>query len=187
MKILNLFAGIGGNRELWDYLNCVITSVEYDGKIAILYKELFPNDKIIIGDAYEYLEKNYNKFDFIWASPPCVSHSRININFNQPCNIRLPDLKLYSIILFLQQWFKGNWIIENVRPFYKPLIKPTCIRGRHIYWSNIPIPSDKKISPAKQNKLKINKINRNKVDPKEGKILMDYLINKKQLSIEVFK
>jgi len=199
MKILNLFSGIGGNRELWKN-EYEITAVEYDEKIAKLYSERFPKDKMIIGDAYEYLEKNYQEFDIIWASPPCVTHSRININFNQTWNIRLPDLKLYSIIIFLKQWFKGNWIVENVIPFYSPLIKPSCIRGRHCYWSNVAIPSDKKkrirevgchhskkylstLNPKQQTKEKFSKIVRNKVNSMEGKILLDYLIHKNQKSI----
>ena len=32
MKVLNLYAGIGGNRKLWT--NCEVTAVELDQKIA---------------------------------------------------------------------------------------------------------------------------------------------------------
>lgn len=35
MKILNLYAGIGGNRALWE--NCEVTAVELDEKIADVY------------------------------------------------------------------------------------------------------------------------------------------------------
>jgi DNA (cytosine-5)-methyltransferase 1 len=53
-KILNLYAGIGGNRKLWgdDY---EITAVEYNEHIAKVYTNQFPNDKVIIGDAHQYL------------------------------------------------------------------------------------------------------------------------------------
>ena len=49
MKILNLYAGIGGNRKLWK--NVEVTAVEIDPNIAKIYQEFFPNDKIIIGSA----------------------------------------------------------------------------------------------------------------------------------------
>ena len=32
MKVLNLYSGLGGNRQLWK--NCEVTSVEYDPKIG---------------------------------------------------------------------------------------------------------------------------------------------------------
>lgn len=43
MKILNLYAGIGGNRKLWSDEH-EITAVEYKQDIADVYKQLFPND-----------------------------------------------------------------------------------------------------------------------------------------------
>ena len=49
---------------------------------------------------------------------------------------RYPDMKLYEEIVFLQHNYNGKWIVENVRPFYKPLIKPTKEVGRHLFWSN---------------------------------------------------
>ena len=48
-----------------------ITAVEIRPDIAAVYKKYFPQDDIIIGDAHEFLLKNYKSFDFIWASPPC--------------------------------------------------------------------------------------------------------------------
>lgn len=146
MKILNLFAGIGGNRELWGKEHNV-TAVEYDPKIAYLYHQRFLDDNIIVDDAYDYFLHNFEKFEIVWASPPCQSHTCLthsNIGrIYKGANLkrRLPDMKLYSLILFLKHNFRGNWIVENVNPYYDFLIPPTCIRGRHVYWSNIQIPS----------------------------------------------
>ena len=69
MKILNLYAGIGGNRKLWGDEHD-ITAVELMPEIAKIYKELYPNDTVIVGDAHEYLRLHFREFDFIWASPP---------------------------------------------------------------------------------------------------------------------
>jgi len=48
-------------------------------------------------------------------------------------------MKLYQEILFLQYNFKGNYVVENVKPYYKPLIEPTTILQRHYFWSNFKI------------------------------------------------
>ena len=66
MKILNLYTGISGNRRLWGDSHD-ITVVEIDPKIAEIYKDFFPNDRVIEGDAHEYLRKHFRKFDSIWA------------------------------------------------------------------------------------------------------------------------
>ena len=135
IKILNLYAGIGGNRKLWK--NCEVTAVEIDEQIAGVYKSLFPKDKVVIGDAHQYLLDHYKEFDFIWSSPPCPTHSRLCTTMKYKT---YPSMILYQEIIFLRKWFKGKWIVENVIPYYDNLIKPTVILGRHQFWSNFNIP-----------------------------------------------
>ena len=138
MKVLNLYAGIGGNRKLWEDVE--VTSVEYEPKIAAQYKQLYPNDNLIVGDAHEYLLDHYREFDFIWSSPPCQTHSKTNYFTNEiRKRSRYPDMSLYQEIIFLNQFCKGKFCVENVIGYYKPLIKPTKI-GRHYLWSNFNIP-----------------------------------------------
>lgn len=133
MKILNLYAGLGGNRKLW--YDAEITAVENEPKIADVYQRLFPQDEVIIGDAHQFLLDNYERFDFIWSSPPCQSHSKMAKATRHKLR-RYPDMSLYQEIIFLKHYFKGTWIVENVTPFYEPLISGTII-GRHIFWSNM--------------------------------------------------
>jgi len=137
MKILNLYCGIGGNRKLWGNLD--ITAIEIESKIADKYKKLYPNDKVIVADAHEYLLDHYKEFDFIWSSPPCPTHSRTNY-FTQHIRKRpvYPDMKLYQEIIFLDKFFKGKYCVENVISYYNPLIKPQKI-GRHYFWTNFNI------------------------------------------------
>ena len=140
MKILNLYAGIGGNRKLWE--NVEVTAVENNESIAKFYLDHFPEDKLIITDAHEYLLNYYSEFDFIWDSINCPSHSRARFwasRANKKMKPVFPDMKLYEEILFLKHYFKGKWIVENVVPFYEPLIKPTLKIGRHLFWSNFHI------------------------------------------------
>jgi hypothetical protein len=61
MKILNLYAGIGGNRAL--STDCQVTAVEYDPRIAAEYGRRFPNDTVAVDDAHEYLKRNFASFD----------------------------------------------------------------------------------------------------------------------------
>ena len=110
MKILNLYAGIGGNRKLWGDKH-EVTAIENDSKIAKIYQELFPNDKVIITDAHEYLLKHYQEFDFIWSSPPCPTHSNTNRFLNAQGVIRYPDMDLYKEIILLKEFFKGNYVM----------------------------------------------------------------------------
>jgi len=136
MKVLNLYAGIGGNRKLWDDVE--VTAVEIDPKIADVYKTLFPKDEIIISDAHQYLLDHYKEYDFIWSSPPCPTHSRSNIFLNAQGCIRYPDMNLYQEIIFLSQWYEGLYCVENVISYYDPLIKPQTL-DRHYFWSNFMI------------------------------------------------
>lgn len=138
MKILNLYAGIGGNRKLWGD-NHEITAVEFNEDISRVYKELYPSDNVITGDAHQYLLDHFQEFDFIWSSPPCPTHSRLNTMLPSVGNeYRYPDFKLYEEIVFLSQFYKGLFVIENVIPYYKPLI-PAVEVGRHLFWSNFNI------------------------------------------------
>lgn len=138
MKVLNLYAGIGGNRKLWGN-DHEITAVEYDENIANVYKDLFPNDNVIVTDAHQYLLDNFSNYDFIWASPPCPSHSQTNNFLHYQGVIRYPDMSLYQEIIFLQHFFKGKYCIENVVSYYNPLIPPQQ-SGRHYFWANFRIP-----------------------------------------------
>ena len=142
MKILNLYAGIGGNRKLWGNEHN-ITAVELNEKVAAKYLALYPKDKVIVADAHEFLLDNYKEFDFIWSSPPCQSHSTTNY-FTQHIRKRpvYPLMSLYQEIIFLQNFFKGKYCVENVVSYYEPLIKPINI-GRHYLWSNFFIPAIK--------------------------------------------
>lgn len=141
MKILNLYAGIGGNRKLWGDEH-EVTAVEWDKEILQVYKDNFPNDTVKLGDAHMYLLEHYDEFDFIWSSPPCQTHSSFRHNIcvkYRGTKPKFPDMTLYEEILFLKHHFKGKWVVENVKPYYKPLIDGKLIQ-RHMFWSNFDIP-----------------------------------------------
>lgn len=152
MKILNNYCGIGGNRKLWGDSH-EITAVEYKPEIAKIYQDFFPNDKVVVGDAHQYLLDHYHEFDFIWTSPPCQSHTTMNVaNHLSPyeedqermqkqiangggIKPRYPKMELYQEIIFLTHFFKGKWCVENVIGYYEPLIKPQ-VMAKHYFWTN---------------------------------------------------
>lgn len=141
MKVLNLYAGIGGNRKLWSKKHQV-TAVEIVPEIAKVYKKFFPKDKVVVADAHDYLLKHFKEYDFIWSSPPCPTHSVCCYFLKGQGIIRYPDMKLYQEIILLKHFFKGKFVVENVKPYYEPLIKPQII-GRHCFWANFIIPEKK--------------------------------------------
>ena len=138
MKILIGCAGIAGESELWDDVNNEITHIELDPKIAKIISDRKPDRIVIVGDAYEYLLNNYQDYDFIWFSPPCQANSRM-IRGGKNRKPRFPDLKLYELKIFLDYNFNGKYCIENVVPYYKPVIEPSAKLGRHLFWSNFEI------------------------------------------------
>ena len=143
MKILNLYACLGGNRYKWDEVADIeVTAVELDPELARLYQERFSNDIVIIEDAHQYLIDHYKEFDFIWSSPPCPSHSRVRHSQKNRDNIKplYPSMILYEEIIFLENHFKGKFVVENVIPYYEPLIQAKK-RGRHLYWTNFNLPN----------------------------------------------
>ena len=149
MKVLNLYACLGGNRYKWDEvakeanIQIEVTAIELDEEAAKLYQERFPNDTVIVTDAHQYLLDHYKEFGFIWSSPPCPTHSRFNFSMKNNWKMKYPDMSLYQEIIFLQTWFNGKFCVENVIPYYEPLIAANK-RGRHLYWTNFNLPNDLK-------------------------------------------
>jgi DNA (cytosine-5)-methyltransferase 1 len=147
IKILNLYACLGGNRYKWDEVADIeVTAVELDTELARMYQERFPDDTVIVADAHQYLLEHYKEFDFIWTSPPCPSHSRIRFNQAKGRNddvykAEYPNMMLYQEIILLDNYFEGKYVVENVIPYYEPLI-PAKKRGRHLYWTNFNLPSE---------------------------------------------
>ncbi len=135
MKVLNLYAGVGGNRQLWTDVE--VTAIEWNKDIAAIYQDFFPDDKMIITDAHQYLLEHFKEFDFIWSSPPCQSHTKLNTasfpkGSKEWC---YPDMELYQEIILLKNFFYGSFVIENVEPYYEKLIAAKKI-GRHLFWLN---------------------------------------------------
>ena len=140
MRILNLYAGIGGNRKLWEGHD--VTAVEYDPLVAEIYGDLFPGDELVVSDAHEYLRAHHHEFDFIWSSPPCQTHSSFRYNIGvklRGTEEKYPDMTLYEEILFLKYHSTALWMVENVVPYYPAMLDPAK-RNRHLYWANFEIP-----------------------------------------------
>lgn len=198
MKILNLYAGIGGNRKLWEGHD--VTAVESEQYIADVYAALYPEDTLIVGDAHQYLLDHFQEFDFIWSSPPCPTHSKmrtVRSGYGEYC---FPDMKLYEEIIFLKHFYKGEWCVENVTSYYKPLIEPTAVIERHYVWTSKYIWSHRFDSQRKnlsfhtkedlsdshginlpEGTKNQRKLLRNAVSPEFGKFIIDQLVPAEEL------
>ena len=202
IKVLNLYSGLGGNRKLWE--NVDVTAVEDNPEIAAIYQDFFLDDTVIVGDAHQYLLEHYNDgWDFIWASPPCPSHSdirRCGVHHGQ-YKALYPDMSLYQEIILLQNFVKCRYTVENVKPYYMPLI-PAQEVSRHLFWSNFyintkEIKTNKNINaidgtyPGEVYGFNIDKYNienrrkilRNMVNPKLGKAIFDAAFKNIQLEL----
>lgn len=201
-RILNGYAGIGGNRKLWGD-KYQIDAVEINPDLAKIYKEFYPNDRVIVDDAHKFLLENYMNYDIIWLSPPCPTHSdirRCGVQAGQ-YKAEFPDMTLYEEILLLQYFVPKNckWIIENVKPFYTPLVKPSSEINRHLFWTNFYINKKIKLYEYKTrhvdikgsstifgfniekyniNGIQKRKVLRNLVNPLIGKYVLDKAIKK---------
>jgi DNA (cytosine-5)-methyltransferase 1 len=138
-KVLNLYAGIGGNRKEWEDVD--VTAVEWDSDKAEVYKDHFPEDTVIETDAHKYLLEHMDEYEFIWASPPCPTHSNAKYGgkLSRINDLEYPDMKLYQEIILLQKFHKGDYVVENVESYYDPLIDYQSV-ARHYWWSNFHIP-----------------------------------------------
>jgi len=142
MKVLNLYAGIGGNRKYWNGVE--VTAVELDPQIAEVYASVYPSDQMVVGDAHRFLQDHFGEYDFIWSSPPCPSHSQYRHNvgvLGKGYKPIMPDMSLYAEIVFLKTYAtKILWVVENVEPYYTPLVAPSFKLQRHFFWSNFTVP-----------------------------------------------
>jgi len=183
---------------LWT--DCDVTAVENEPIIAKFYKERYPKDIVIVADAHQYLLDHYKEFDFIWSSPPCPTHSdirRMAVHHGSYAAL-YPDMGLYQEIILLDNFASigARWVVENVKPYYEPLI-PGKLLGRHLFWSNFPIPyADIDDNRIAHNDIKAStevygiklpayikdgkKVLRNMVNPKLGLYIFNEALKRKQ-------
>jgi len=135
MKVLDLFAGPGGCGRgfLEEYPAMTYVAVEYDPLVCDTHKINNPSAEVICGDAYDWVDR-IEEFDFVWMSPPCKTHSRLNTIHRKRIDTRLWDL------IRLIKKSSVCCIIENVVPFYRIeyAIEPILLE-RHYIWANFPI------------------------------------------------
>ncbi len=145
IKILDLFCGIGGvakgfQRYLLEQgMSFEYYAVDVDPKVLRAHKKFNPLSNTILRDAYSFTDDELLEFDFIWASPPCETHSRLNFyNWGNPKKYKEPDMRFYELIEMLYR-LNIPFVVENVEPYYKPPIKPSVKVYRHVLWTNLSI------------------------------------------------
>ncbi len=194
IKLLNSFAGIGGNTKNLDRDLFEITHVETNKKRINYLQKTFQDDITIEADAYQYILENIMEYDIVWASPPCPTHSNVRWANRTKENFTYvyPDMQMYGLIFLLQRARQYEpWIVENVTPYYEPLIEPTVKLGRHMIWSNKHIPFKKfgadniaEIKRDHERNLSVKDL-RDEMNGDIGKYIIENLLDKK-ISLEEF-
>lgn len=142
LKILDLFCGIGGvARGFHDYLQehqikYLYVAIDIDKDVLKAHRALNPLSNVILRDAYSFTIDELETYDFVWASPPCETHSIAGI-WTRKRKVS-PDFRLYELINKLND-ANIPFVVENVKPYYNPPIKPTSKANRHRLWSNLSI------------------------------------------------
>jgi hypothetical protein len=124
VKVLNAYAGIGGNRHLWP------------ARVAAEYARRYPRDTVLVEDAHAFVLERSREFDAVWTSPPCPTHSKlartVAARYNRPLE---PDPRLWAEIAHLRDE-GGRYVVENVHVYYEPPVAPDVVTQRHWYWVN---------------------------------------------------
>lgn len=104
---------------------------------------------MIIGDAIHYMIEHMHEFEFIWASPPCQTHTQLCVPTAVQKGKPIPQCdfnNLYGWVNLERNWYTGYYIFENVQSNYHKKYrfpKPSIKLGRHFFWSNFPIKEKK--------------------------------------------
>jgi len=112
-------------------------AVDNDRKVLQVHSLLNPHSKTVLEDAWLISDDRLLQYDFVWASPPCESHSVLCWKRKDKPK---PDMRLWWLIRRLRK-LKVPFIVENVRPYYGTILKPTAKAGRHLLWSNLSLKS----------------------------------------------
>ena len=137
LRVLNAYAGIGGNRHLWP-ASWRVTAVEIDPRVAAEYARRYPNDTVLVEDAHAHVMERAHEYDARWTSPPCPTHSRLAVNVAKRKGVEpAPDPRLWAEIEHLRA-LGGHYVVENVHTYYAPPIAPDVVTDRHYYWMSNP-------------------------------------------------
>ncbi len=137
LRVLNAYAGIGGNRHLWP-AEWHVTAVEIDPRVAAEYARRYPNDTVLVEDAHAHVMERAHEYDARWVSPPCPTHSRLALNVARRKGAEpAPDPRLWDEIEHLRA-LGGRYVVENVHTYYEPPIAPDVVTERHYYWTSTP-------------------------------------------------
>lgn len=143
MRILDLYGGLGGTaRGIQLVLEKKGIKFEYivienNLKVAEAHRRNNPESKVIVADIKDWLDK-ITEFDFVWASPPCHTHSQLQmINKGRRHKTKLVDWSLWHVIDIFQRAETIPFVVENVKVWYNEPFKHNFKLDRHYFWTNL--------------------------------------------------
>lgn len=115
--LLDLYCGAGGATAGYQRAGFKVVGVDKN------LQPRYVGDDFVQADAFEYLSKNWWKFDAIHASPPCQRYSMMT-RASGTMNEHPDDIAKMRAWL---QFYNKPYVIENVPR--SPLVKPTELCG----------------------------------------------------------
>jgi len=157
VRVLDLYAGLGGTdkgiRKVAAEKNIKLDyyAIEIDPAVCQAHKKNHLESNVICADVKDWLDK-VTDFDFVWASPPCQTHS-INNYSNKAIGYKTKpvDWSLWHVIDILQRAETIPFVVENVKIWYNEPFKHNFKLDRHYFWTNLQlVPFDYHKKPAKE-------------------------------------
>jgi site-specific DNA-cytosine methylase len=138
LKMLDLFAGLGGASAAMRARGWDVTTVELDPSFR-------PS---IVADVARLPLNCPGRFDLVWASPPCTEYARESMPWCRTGNA--PDMTLWrateaAIRELRPRW----WVIENVRGAVRFHGRATRTYGPVFLWGRMPL-FDVTVKPWKE-------------------------------------
>ena len=106
MRALVLFKGTGSIDRALESYGFKVDSVDIDPKCNATWTA-----DILEWDTWRHIMPG--RYDFIWASPPCVQYSRARTTAKTPRNLELADSIVERTLEIVKELAPKAWLLEN--------------------------------------------------------------------------
>ena len=106
MRALVLFKGTGSIDRSLEAVGFQVDSLDIDPKCNATW-----TSDILEWDAWRHMMPG--RYDFVWASPPCVQYSIARTTAKTPRNLALADRIVERTLEIIKELAPLGWLVEN--------------------------------------------------------------------------